>query len=463
MEEQMASKSKRARMAPKENLQRKFLLWAIAVFFIKLAIIFRIQGMNAGSGDRVYFVDGAWLGADGENYLMGYNALLKDGVFSPESILNYWPAGYPLVILFLSILGKSWVLTTLSIVQSAIFSYAAYFFASQISKTRLKKFAFLAFLLIIFNPTLSLSSIAVGYESFTASGILIVVGLIIKDFIEKDDKKFLKYLMISSMVVGILSFMQPRLIVTGILLNVFWIITRKGVKASSLAVVVTLVVTLFFPATLIYRNNQAIGINSISTNLGVTMNIGAGDNATGGYMKEGYGVECDLSGTSAQQDNQRTKCVLKWYLSNPTKAIELFYNKSIYFWSPWYGPSANGTMARNPWLTINPLKNIATTQDGFNLVYGGFGKVISWLWLLGGLTLLLYGYFTLWRHNLLERFIGNLAMVAITTNWLITLFTIGDHRFRIPIMGMSLFLQAIGLKTLFSGGKAPVVDGPALR
>jgi hypothetical protein len=62
---------------------------------------------------------------------------------------------------------------------------------------------------------------------------------------------------------------------------------------------------------LIYRNNQAIGINSISTNLGVTMNIGAGDNATGGYMKEGYGVECDLSGTSAQQDNQRTKCVLK--------------------------------------------------------------------------------------------------------------------------------------------------------
>ena len=459
----MASKSKRARMAPKENLQRKFLLWAIAVFFIKLAIIFRIQGMNAGSGDRVYFVDGAWLGADGENYLMGYNALLKDGVFSPESILNYWPAGYPLVILFLSILGKSWALTTLSIVQSAIFSYAAYFFASQISKTRLKKFAFLAFLLIIFNPTLSLSSIAVGYESFTASGILIVVGLIIKDFIEKDDKKFLKNLMISSIVVGILSFMQPRLIVTGILLNVFWIIARKGVKASSLAVVITLVVTLFFPATLIYRNNQAIGINSISTNLGVTMNIGAGDNATGGYMKEGYGVECDLSGTSAQQDNQRTRCVLNWYLSNPTKAIELFYNKSIYFWSPWYGPSANGTMARNPWLTINPLKNIATTQDGFNLVYGGFGKVISWLWLLGGLTLLLYGYFTLWRHNLLERFIGNLAMVAITTNWLITLLTIGDHRFRIPIMGMSLFLQAIGLKTLFSGGKAPMVDGPALR
>ena len=120
-------------------------------------------------------------------------------------------------------------------------------------------------------------------------------------------------------------------------------------------------------------------------------------------------------------------------------------------------------MARNPWLTINPLKNIASTQDGFNLVNGGFGKVISWLWLLGGLALLLYGYLTLWRQNSLERFIANMAMIAISTNWLISLVSIGDHRFRIPIMGLSLFLQAIGLKTLLRGGKPAMVDGPALR
>jgi len=450
-------------MAPARNLSKSFFYWAIAVFIIKLGIIFRIEGINAGSGDRVYFVDGAWLGADGENYLMGYNALLRDGIFSPESILNYWPAGYPLLILFLSILGKSWVLTTLSIVQSLIFSYAVYFFAKELSKTRLKKFAYLTLLLILLNPTLSLSSIAIGYESLTASGLLLCVGLVIRSFVEKDNKKFVRYLIISSTMFGLLSFVQPRLLVTGLLINLIWIIVWQGLKAGALMIALSLAITLFFPATLVYRNNQAIGINSISTNLGVTMNIGAGDNATGGYMKEGYGVECDLSGTSSEQDNQRVRCVLNWYVSNPIKAVELFYNKSIYFWSPWYGPSANGTMARNPWLTINPLKNIASTQDGFNLVYGGFGKVISWLWLLGGLALLLYGYFTLWSRNSLERFIGNLAMIAVATNWLITLLTIGDHRFRIPIMGLSLFLQAIGLKTLFKGGKAPMVDGPSLR
>jgi hypothetical protein len=459
----MASKSKRARMAPERNLSKSFLYWAIVVFIIKLLIIYNIEGGNIEIFSRPFLLDGVWLGADGENYLRGYDALSREGLFSKEGFLNYWPAGYPLVILLLSLLGKSWVLTTLSVVQSLVFSYAAYFFAKELYKTRLKKFAHLTLLLILFNPTLSLSSIAVGYESLTASGLLLCLGLVIRSFVKKDNKEFVRYLIISSVIFGLLSFVQPRLLLTGIVINLLWIFVWKGFKAGALMIAMSLAITLFFPATLIYRNNQAIGINSVSTNLGVTMNIGAGDNATGGYMKEGYGVECDLSGTSSEQDNQRVKCVLNWYVNNPIKAVELFYNKSIYFWSPWYGPTANGTMARNPWLTINPLKDIATTQDGFNLIYGGFGKVISWLWLLGGLALLLYGYFTLWRQNSLERFIGNLAMVAIATNWLITLFTIGDHRFRIPIMGLSLFLQVIGLKTLLKGGKAPIVDGPSLR
>ena len=459
----MASKSKRARMAPQRNLSKTFMYWAITVFLIKLVIIFSIAAGSINILTKPYIVDGAWLGADGENYLTGFTGLIRDGVFSKEGILNYWPAGYPLVILFLSIFGKGWVLTSLSVFQSIIFSYAVYLFGSQLLRTRLKKFAYLVFILIILNPTLSLSSIAIGYESLTASGFLITSGLIIKDLIEKDDKKFIKYLVINSMVFGLLAFMQPRLIVSGILTNLLWILMRKSVKAGSLLVIISLAVTLFFPATLIYRNHKAIGVSSISTNLGVTMNIGAGDKATGGYMKKDYGVPCNLTGNESLQDNQRVKCVLSWYVDNPTKAVKLFYNKTLYFWSPWFGPEANGTMARNPWLTISPIKNIASTPDGADLVYGGFGKLISWFWLLGGLGLLLYGFLILWRQNSLERFIGNIAMIAISTNWLISLISIGDHRFRIPIMGMSLFLQAIGLRTLFKGGKAPMVEGPALR
>jgi hypothetical protein len=205
-------------------------------------------------------------------------------------------------------------------------------------------------------------------------------------------------------------------------------------------------------------------MNTISTNLGVTMNIGAGDYATGGYIKSGYGVDCNQFGDQSNQDNQLVRCVMKWYFNHPTKVIKLFFNKTIYFWSPWYGPEANGTMARNPWLKINPLKNISdSTPDGQKLVFGSFGSLISWLWLVSGVLLAIYGTVILWRSRSLERLIGLIAAISIGSSWLVTLISIGDHRFRLPIMGMSLFLQAVGIRTLLKGGKPPMVDGPGLR
>jgi hypothetical protein len=459
----MASKSKRARLAPQRDLKKTFMYWAIIVFFIKIIISFNIPAFNIEVNGKPFLLDGIWLGADGENYLQGFDALVRDGIFSSEGILNYWPAGYPLIILFLSVLGKSWVLTSLALFQSLLFSFSVYYFAAQLYRTRLKNYSYLVLLLILLNPTLSLSSLAIGYESFTASGFLIATALIIKDLVEKNDKNFVKYLIVNSLIFGLLTFMQPRLVVSGLLINLLWIFVRKGIRSGSLILIASVVITLLVPTTLVYRNNQAVGLNSISTNLGVTMNIGAGDNATGGYMKEGFGVPCITSGTEVEQDNQRVQCVIEWYITNPAKAVKLFYNKTLYFWSPWFGPEANGTMARNPWLKISPIKNITSTQEGVNLVYGSFGKLISRFWLLSGFALLLFGYLTLWRQNSLERFIANIAMIAIATNWLISLISIGDHRFRVPIIGLSLFLQAIGLKTLLRGGKPAMVDGPALR
>ena len=464
----MASKSKRARMVPVRNLPKSFMYWGIAVFVIKLLIILNIQGINVEISGRPFFLDGIWLGADGENYLKGYDALSREGVFSKEEILNYWPAGYPLIIFFISLLGKSWVLTILSLIQSAIFSYAVYMFSSQLSRTRLKQFSYLVFILIIFNPTLSLHSIAIGYESLTASGFLIAIAFIIKDLIDRNDKKFFQYLLLNSIIFGFLVFMQPRLVLSGILITLLWIFVRKGFKASSIFVIASLLFTLFFPATLIYRNNKAVGLNIVSSNLGVTMNIGAGDGATGGYMKEGYGVRCDLTGTAAEQDNQRVACVVKWYVNNPTKTLKLFYNKSLFFWSPWYyngylGDVNPGTMGRNPWKKINPVENVVKNMEGYNLVHGSIGRTISWIWSLGGLFLLVYGYLVLLRQSSLERVIANIVMIGIIANWVISLISIGDHRFRVPIMGLSLFLQAVGFSTLLKVGKPPMVDGSSLR
>jgi hypothetical protein len=290
--------------------------------------------------------------------------------------------------------------------------------------------------------------------------------LIIKDFIKKDDKKFIKYLLMNSLILSFISFVQPRLVISGALILMLWIYLRKGIKSGIKSLIVSFLILMIFPTSLIIRNYQALGLTSISTNLGVTMNLGAGDGATGGYggSSSKAGVPCETTGNTVQQDNQRVKCILNWYLKNPVKSVELFYNKSIYFWSPWDGPIANGTMARNPWLTVSPIRDIGrSSEDGNKLVNGSAGKITSWVWLLSGLGLLLYGFLILWRQGSIEKLLAALALIAVGTNWAISLMTIGDHRFRIPIMGLSLFLQAVGLKTLFRGGKPAMVDGPALR
>jgi hypothetical protein len=447
----MVSKSRKMRTTRTKNLANIFAYWAIGLFVIKLIIISNIAG-------------GAWYAADGVNYVKGVEALINEGIFSAENNLTYWPAGYPLFIYFLTIFGTNWVLTTVAIVQSALFSFSIYFFAKQILATRLKNYAYIAFMLILLNPTLSLSSLSVGYESIAASGSLLILGIIAKDLQEKNSSKFLNKLILVSAISGFLVFIQPRLLIAGVFVLFLWILQKQPKKIVPVFLSLSLLVLLFFPATLVYRNEKAVGVAAVSTNLGVTMDIGAGDLATGRYDSKNHGVKCDIKTNAVgKADSQRVICVLKWYVDNPDKSLKLFYNKTVSFWSPWSGSIAYGTMNFNPWLKINPVTSIARTTEGVNLITSTFGRLISILWILGQIILLFYGFTVLYRAGRTERTIGLIAIYTVGASWIITLFSIGDHRFRLPIMGMSLFLQAIGVKTIFKGGKAPMVESPALR
>jgi hypothetical protein len=448
----MASKSKRAAMNPKRGLKKTFAYWAVAIFTIKLITIFNIQG-------------NAWLGADGENYILAYEALAKDGLFSPERLLHYWPAGYPIFLLILSFFGKSWLFATLTILQSLIYSAVAFYFAYQLSKTKIRNYSFFVMLFLLFNPTLSLASLCIGYESLVASGLLLVLGLLLQDLTSNSSKLFQRNVIASSLVIGFISFFQPRLLLSGLIGITIWVFIRKPIKTAVLVMILSTTVVAISPALLMLRNQNANSFTAISTNLGITMNLGAGDEADGSYRpKEKFGVPCStIEGNAAQQDSHLVRCVISWYLSNPAKSVELLTNKAIFFWSPWFGPEAVGSMARNPWLKISPLVDIATnSEEGNKLVYGSAGKVISWGWVLTSLALLAIGFWRLWRIGGIEKVVGSFAMTQIVLNWLISMGTLGDHRQRVPILGLSIFLQAVGLKVLFKGKSGALVDGPAL-
>ena len=448
----MASKSKRASMNPKRDLKKTFLYWVATIFVIKLVTILNIQGY-------------AWLGADGENYISAYEALLKDGLFSTERLLHYWPAGYPIFLLVLSFFGKSWLFATLTILQSLIYSCAVFYFVHQLSKTKIRNYSFLVMLFLLLNPTLSLASLCIGYESLAASGLLLVLGLLIQDLISNSDKVFQRNIITSSLTIGFISFFQPRLILSGLIGIVIWILVRKPIKSAVLMMILSTALVSISPALLILRNQNANGFTAISTNLGVTMNFGAGNEADGSYRPEQkYGVPCSIiEGNAAQQDSHLVRCVISWYLSNPAKSVELIINKAVFFWSPWFGPEAVGSMARNPWLTLNPLVDIASnSQEGNKLVYGTAGKTISWVWMIASLTLLVIGFWRLWQIGGIEKLIGLVVITHIALNWFIAMGTLGDHRQRLPILGLSIFLQAVGIKAIFKGKSGALVDGPAL-
>jgi hypothetical protein len=242
------------------------------------------------------------------------------------------------------------------------------------------------------------------------------------------------------------TFMQPRWILTTIVIAVVWALMSKSRKVQALILVGVIGIMAIAPAVLIQRNIASINKPIISTNISAALRIGTGPETSGGYAHTGPNIECESRINGGQpSDGEFIACAAKWYVSNPVKTLQLTWNKSIYFWSPWSGPIANGTMARNPWLKINPITDIGkNSQDGNDLVFGIGGKIISWIWLLSGLFLLFYGFVALKRLGDLEKNLSYLLLLPVVTSWLAGVATIGDHRFRVPTMSLSLVLQVVG-------------------
>jgi hypothetical protein len=431
------------------SLKRKLIAIPISIFVVKIIVM-----LNA-SGDVWESWSGGWAGADGEHYIIGMLAILVDGVFSDDIKLLFWPAGYPLLMSIFGNISSEHTLYFVSIIQSAFYAYASYYFVENIRKSSVKIIAFSLALFLGLNPTLSLSSLVVGYESLAASCMLLIVAKIAMTSSLESKKVLAKATIFIGGFLALVSFIQPRYLTVGLVLIPLWVLFEKNKrKATAIVGLFALLIMFISPGVLMVRNHFANDKWAISTNLGSTMRIGAGPMATGGYIEGNRSVPCtSKSGKGEPSDSELQRCVITWYLSNPTSTLKLALNKSIYFWSPWSGPLANGTMARNPWLKIDPVMNIAKNEEGRNLVTGAVGKIVSWIWLLGGLGLLFVGLIWLHRAGGQMRRLAWLSFTPVAISWLVSIATIGDHRFRLPTLGLSLFLQVAGFFGLKNGLK----------
>jgi hypothetical protein len=426
-----------AKAAKKEISDSKLHKYLIAIPLIALAIkLITMLNIQAGG----------WYGADGENYMTGVDGLLRQGFFSNEPLLSYWPAGYPLLMWPIAIISQPKFFYILTILQSLFFAYATYYFTKKMAQSSLKNFTFWASIIISFNPTLSLSSMSVGYEAPIAACFMMIAGTILSTFNKPIDKKF--WIAVASVGgwFALATFMQPRFLLIAIIIAIMWALKIAGAKNRIRIAALVISIMMVAPGIMIFRNAVSIDKATISTNLGVTMRIGAGPETSGGYVRKGPEVPCEPKAPATTvSDNELVICVLKWYLTNPLDTVRLSFSKAILFWSPWDGPlSVNGTMARNPWLKISPVLQIAkSTQDGRNLVFGFFGYALSYLWLAGQVLFLFLGYRSLRKLGTDEKFFAKVLLTPVLVSWLLALGTIGDHRFRVPTMSMSLVLQIV--------------------
>ena len=421
---------------------------ALLVFLVKLIIIFNIEPIGryiSPSGD-VILLRGIFPGADSEAYMKGFFFLREEGIFSQADVLSYWPAGYPLVILFLSAFGIGNALLFLSILQSLLFSLSVVYLNRQISLTNFNRFNSFICVFILFNPTLSLCSLVLGYESVVASILIICISYVIKFSNDTSILSTYKTVIFGSFT-SFLIFLQPRFIVTGVIFLLSVLIKESRSKVIVQQIVLFSLCVSLFSGFLIFRNYIAKDVLAISTNLGTTLNKGAGDLASGSYLDKSAGVPCVLNGTQSSQDKLLIKCVGDWYVQNPEKVPKLILNKSLFFWSPWTGPLANGTMQRNPLMKIYSM-NFVNDLNINQIIYSKIGKVLSLSFAVLSFLLMFIGYHFLMKMGQVEKHLSRVIMLLILSSWFVSILTIGDHRFRIPIMSYVIMLQSVAFLSL---------------
>ncbi|MEI7541065.1 MAG: hypothetical protein WCJ89_06270 [Actinomycetes bacterium] len=432
----MASKSKKVRQQ-KSKVTNKDTIYLVAIPL--LALVIKLITLTN-------LPNGGWLGSDGESWLLGADGLLKQGYFSDASVLTSMPAGYPILIWLFAKISIVHSVAILSIAQSVFYAFASYFFVKQLQATKLRPYIFLIGAIIAFNPTLSLSTLVVGYESLLASCMLMIIGAIIKSKLSNDNHKLGSNILLVGLFSAFASFIQPRWILTTIVIAILWALMYNNHKVQAVILAGVIGIMAIAPAMIVQRNIESVNSAVVATILGSNMAVGAGDETSGGYPHTGPVVPCEPKAPeTVVSDSQLVKCVIKWYVTHPIKGVHLFINKGFFYWSPWSGPLGEGTMARNPWQKINPLVNIASgSQQGSDLVNKAVGKTISFMWVMGCISLMFIGFFWVRSMKGIYSNIAYASLVPVVLSWLVTMGTVGDHRYRIPTMPLSLFLQVMG-------------------
>ena len=417
-----------------------------------------------------------FIAADGVNYQQSLVSLNKDGLFSKYPGLFFQPAGYPLLIWSFTFFGLLPLAPTLISVQAGMHVISTLRLRQAILNSKWSLLANLVYLLVLLNPVLIMSTLNLGYESIAASLFALLLSECIK--MEKRAENSI-FLIRISLIVGILTFLNVRFVLLFLIVFIFrkkrW--ARKSKSRDARILVFAVSITFLPIALLSLRNTIAVGVHGPSTNLGVTLNWGAGIGATGAHNIRGtFGIPCPkLTGNQnavgeneiraiffnvtegnppsriSRSDAYLRDCVLRWYVDNPKEMIRLLSAKALFYFSPYTGPLSHGTMTIN-----NPLsRELDRKMEGISSPSIDVG--VRLLYSMWSIALLLLTLFGLYKIYLRQSDVGLALFFVVFLQAAISIITIGDNRFRIPTTSLIIFISVIAianLTSLYSSRKA---------
>ncbi len=406
-------------------------------------IFFTIRLVHAG-----VLINHAYLGADGPNYINAFLSLIKDGLYSSNQQLLYWPAGYSIFVYCAYYLVPDNPLFAVSLLQNLFCTLGIVLFTKALaSKIQNNYFALLLCLLLNISPMVFTLSLSIGYESMIISLYMIILGIYVKnDLSNKSALNLFRLFIIASCMATIVSF-QPRFILSNfVIIYMFQFWRNNFNRFLAISVTILILSNLISPLALAIRNHEVHGVYIVSNNFAETLLIGAGDNASGAYNENPIGIPCKLDSSSiTNRERSLTMCVLNWYATHPLKGLRLLVNKAHFYWTPWSGPFSKGTLTGNPWQKYAPGNLIQDETESKIFLVGS--KIGSLLYFLGYIFLTLFGYRKLitQKSSLTILRLSHVSFVLILLNMLISMATIGDNRFRVPMLALLTFLQLTGL------------------
>lgn len=398
---------------------------------------------------KVFLADwleqGIWVDGDGLRRLAEISNMSNFGITVPG--VDAATAGYATVVHMVGVLIGTAALWPIAMLQSALFSFAVWYLAVALRGTRIAwamvPFAFLALL----NPALSLSSLALGSDSVTASLLMLTLGLLVRDMKTKRDSRTPRRILTAAVLLSASAFMAPMLAFGSIAFLLSWAAARGNREQAIWISAGALALLLALPIMLLVRNQIANNSNMLPTSSEQMAPVTAG-------FKNFDGSRCGIGTLDVVSLNvPKIRCLMSWYQEVSANTSEAAAPNAMAFWSPWAGPMAGTQLRDNPWPALHPANLLTDGANPRSILTTPLATAVSWLWMLAAIVSALAGLVALRGLGILETELSVGAGWLIVGSWLGGALTHADASTRLPVMGMVLMLQLLGWRFFITRGR----------